>query len=70
MKTDYWSYVKLIGGSLLTFPLGWAFFGLDYDLKTAFFIALALYVIVIILGIFGFNYLETGNFTKSAKNDN
>lgn len=60
-RINYWVYIKLFLGSMLTFPLGWAFFSLDYNKTTAFWYAFMLYGSVFVMGIFLFNYLETGN---------
>jgi hypothetical protein len=61
-KTDLISYLKILGGLSLTFPLVYAFFALDFGLVKGGFIALGLYFIIMLIAIPMFNYLEYGKF--------
>ena len=61
-KTDIFSYLKILGGLSLTFPLVHAFFALDFGLLKGGFIAIGLYIILMLIAIPMFNYLEYGIF--------
>ncbi len=61
-KTDLISYLKILGGLSLTFPLSHAFFALDFGLVKGGFIALGLYFLMMLIAIPMFNYLEYGKF--------
>lgn len=61
-KIDIFSYLKILGGLSLTFPLTHAFFALDFGLLKGGFIAIGLYVALMLIAIPMFNYLEYGVF--------
>lgn len=61
-KTDIFSYLKILGGLSLTFPLVHAFFALDFGLLKGGFIAIGLYIVLMLIAIPMFNYLEYGVF--------
>ena len=61
-KTDIISYLKIAGGLLLIFPLVHAFFALDFGLLKGGCIAVGLYVLLMLIAIPMFNYLEYGKF--------
>jgi len=61
-KIDIISYLKIFGGLSLIFPLVHAFFALDYGLLIGGFITIILYIILMLIAIPMFNYLEYGKF--------
>lgn len=61
-KNDIFSYLKILGGLSLTFPLVHTFFALDFGLFKGGFIAIGLYIGLMLIGIPMFNYLEYGIF--------
>lgn len=61
-KTDLISYLKILGGLSLTFPLVHVFFSLDFGLYKGGIIALMLYFVLMLIAIPMFNYLEYGKF--------
>ncbi len=61
-KTDIFSYLKILGGLSLAFPLFHAFFALDFGLMKGGFIAIGLYIVLMLIAIPMFNYLEYGIF--------
>lgn len=67
-KTDIFSYLKILGGLSLIFPLVHAFFALDFGLIRGAFITIVLYVILMLIAIPMFNYLQYGVFWYSVSN--
>ncbi len=61
-KIDIISYLKILGGLSLTFPLVHTFFALDHGLFNGGLIAIGLYIILMLIAIPMFNYLEYGVF--------
>jgi hypothetical protein len=57
-------YLYLFGGLSLVSPLVFAFFSLDFDNWTAFWITFSIYSILYTLGVLMFNYLQTGHALK------
>lgn len=62
-KDDIISYLKILGGLLMVFPLVHAFFALDYGLFKGGIIAACLYVIMMAIAIPMVNYLQYGKFS-------
>ena len=60
LKTDIISYLKILAGLSLTFPLTHVFFALDYGLYKGGLIAIGIYFGLMLIGIPMFNYLEYG----------
>lgn len=65
--TDWWSYLKLIGGILLTSPLFYTGIRLDQTYIYSLITTLIVYGCGVVIGILGMNYLETGSSFKSMK---
>jgi hypothetical protein len=61
-KIDIISYLKILGGSLMVFPLVHAFFALDFGIKKGALIAVCLYIGIMLIIIPMYNYLEYGVF--------
>jgi len=61
-KTDLISYLKILGGLSLIFPLVHVLFALDFGLVKGGFIALGIYFLMMLISIPMFNYLEYGKF--------
>lgn len=55
------SYLKLFFGMSMVSPLVFAFWSLDFDNWTAFWITFAIYAILYSVGVMMFNYLQNGN---------
>lgn len=64
---DYISYLKLVGGLILTTPLQVTFWSYDFTLFYSILITGIMFIISIVLGIFMLNYLENGNILKPLK---
>lgn len=59
-------YLYIFGAFSMISPLVFAFFALDFDNWTAFWITFVIYVIINSAAAMMFNYLETGNAFKSS----
>lgn len=55
------SYLRLFFGMSMVSPLVFAFWALDFDNWTAFWITFIMYSILYSLGVMMFNYLQNGN---------
>lgn len=61
-KEDVISYLKILGGLLLVFPFVHTFFALDYGLVIGGVITFCMYVVLMLIAIPMYNYLEHGKF--------
>lgn len=61
-KTDIVSYLKILGGVSLSFPLTCGFFALDFGLLKGGLIAICLNIVMMLIAIPMFNYLEYSKF--------
>jgi len=61
-KEDLISYLKILCSLLLIFPLVHAFFMLDFGFVKGGLIAVGVYIILMLIAIPMFNYLEYGIF--------
>lgn len=55
------SYLKLFFGMSMISPLVFAFWALDFDNWTAFWITFTMYSVMYSLGVMMFNYLQNGS---------
>ena len=62
-KQDIISYLKIFGGLMMISPLVVAFFSLDFGLFKSILITSAMYVIMMLIAIPMFNYLQYGSFS-------
>ena len=66
-KIDWLSYLKLLFGTLLIFPLEWMFWALDFGVINGLLITISVHTPLFILGVIMFNYLETGDCFQLSK---
>lgn len=67
---DYVSYLKLIGGCMMVSPLVFGVMAVDHGNEKGLLYTFIMYVVLILIAIAMFNYLETGNMFKASRKIN